>query len=351
MTRKHKLMTMAALVFVAAALTIAIYVPQEVFGGSQPSIVIQSTVELVPPGQVVRITHTTDSGQLTDWYLVDPHDRRCVHVIAESACPPFCALLVFDDSGRSSLSGLTLEVREDSGLDTPAADDYEEAVSRLDTLAGQTLEQLGVEEVNGELTWVVKGEKTVTGDSGDRTLYVTGYVDPSTGLVVREEVSDGSEEFLVTRELGYASSWQYGEIGRSDLGTVAASIRTERIDAMSDLPWATFALPEGENGLSLMWLAPSVDSDYCRLEYESSVAPGEGAVSVVLRNLKAHPDYPLELLQPLADARVEGSNDFQRISFRLGDTAVQVLVVNRYTELSARDWAGQLLPLEDAGLR
>ena len=136
-----------------------------------------------------------------------------------------------------------------------------------------------------------------------------------------------------------------------DLVGLAESIRAERIESVGGLPWATFALPQGKDGLSLMWLAPSVDLDYCRLEYESATAPGEGAVSVVLRDLKAHPDYPTDLLSPLEDARVDDSSDFQRVSFRRGDTGVQVLVVKDYTELSAMEWAGKLVPLGDAGLK
>ena len=110
-------------------------------------------------------------------------------------------------------------------------------------------------------------------------------------------------------------------------------------------------MPDGADGLSLMWLAPSVDLDYCRLEYESAAAPGEGAVSVVLRDLEAHPDYPPDLLRSLEEARVDDSSDFQRVSFRLGDTGVQVLVVKNYTRSSAMEWAGRLVPLGDAGLR
>lgn len=333
------------LLVVVVAAVAAVLVPalamSSASGDPPERIGVRPAAETVPDGQILKVIHLTEAGETTDRYLVDPEQRRCVHEIVEgAACPPFAALLVYDDSGVTEISGVTLDIYEMPGT-------YEEAISGLDPLGGRTLEQVGAREIAGVLTQIVKGEASVGADAGETTVGVAGFIDPSTGLVIREEITDGRSITVVTREFVSPSAEPYGEVDRSQIKTLVEITRAQRLEALGRLPYTAFVLPDGTDGLSLMWVMPSQDGNWCRLEYESASAPGRPAASVELWNLDAYPDYPSDMLRPLGEARIDDDAEVQRASFRVGDTAVQVQVEKACLDVPAVELAAELVPISE----
>lgn len=339
------MIVVATAIVASVAVSIPIATASSTSKGAPPSIAVRPSVAVVPEGRVLRVSESNASGVVVGRYVVDPARRVVVYEdLGGISVAPFAALGVCDDSGRSEVCGSTLEVFETSVK-------YEQAVARLDNLAGRTMRQMGTKRIAGVLTDVVEGTKNVPGDDGSATLHITGFVDPDSGLVVREEITDGSRTRVVQREFIDRSDEEYGGLVRSDVTRLAEQLRRQRIEGLETSDHPIYALKNGAQGLSLLWVMVSTDGDWCRLEYQSVSAPGCPAASVTSWDLAEYPDYPSDMLQTLSQARIDDDAEIQRVSFRLGDTAVQVQVEKPcMPDVEVIDLASLLVVSSAAGL-
>jgi hypothetical protein len=307
---------------------------------------VQPISSVVPQGQLLKVDVTDANGRHAGTYLIDPAAQRCVNVVADDEADPsrpYAAIVVYDSSGRAELDGTTLEVWETE------KDSYARMQTKFDALGGQTVAVSGNTTINGVDTVVVEGERT--SKDGKETVGFRAYVDSSSGLVVRQEISSGGEKVILSSKIIAADSEQFAEVTRATLRDLAATMASGRVKALTAVDYPVMVLPEGFNGLSLLALVPSGEGpDYIRLDYQTAKAPGRYAVAIRIWDLNAKSDYPVDMLLPLDQAKEEDLGSATRISFRHGDSAIQVMVEKEFLSVAASELARVLVPISQAGL-
>jgi len=310
--------------------------------------VVAPMASVVPAGKLMKVEVSNSGGALGSTYLVDPANRTCVYAVPGEGgdARPYAAIAVYDASGQSEINGVTLEIYSTS------SHDYSEIEAKLDTLGGQVVQVSGDAQIAGVDVVVVEGKK-VSPEIG-QTVDIRGYLDPQTGVVVREEMTAGKDKLVLTRSIVSPGDEELGAVSRESLGEVVDDMKRERLQVASTADFPVLVLPKGALGLTFASLVPSGEPDYARVEYYQGSGPENLAVVIRIWNLDTSADklrgryVPLEQVEnePL-EAGPAGST---RFSFQYRNAAVQIWAMAGKVSLPASEIAKMLVPIEESGL-
>lgn len=282
-------------------------------------IVLKAVETAVPDGKLLKVRQSASTPGETQYFLLDVHSHRGYRETDCGAPTPGCSVMIFDDSGHRSMSGVTLEVEPQPALGQRSAS-YSDIVHD-DQLAGKTATVTGAEVLDGHETIVV--ETTWSALEGPSATVIAD-LDLLTGLRVRERWEVESQTLLIERELVEPTPDLLARLDKESILDMAAAFREEREQKLADLAYPVRGFAEGTEDLSLLWIIPYEDWSGVRLEYQSPTTMGRPAVTVITHDLTADPrraslfTVPLEEAIPLTE---EGSDVLR---FREGDTGIQI---------------------------
>lgn len=342
-TRTRKILYAAGVLCVAAA-ALGYVLTAGARDATASTWLIQPLAVVVPDGKVVDIKVTGPGELATAEYVVDPHSRVCVHAILgdNGASRPYDAVLVYQDSGRSELNAVNLEIYETE------SDTYSRMEAKLEKLAGQTVKVTGEETVEG--LRLIKFRAEQTADQDGRAVCIEGSLDASTGLVVREQRSTEDETIVLVRRVISREETEFGTLTRASLPQLAEKMRTERLQALAQANFEVLVLPDGEYDLRVMSVVPSGAPDYVRIDYETAREPGRSAAVIRIWDASTKPDIAAEAAQTLAAAEEVDLGADTVVSFLADGSVIQVRVVKELVEVSALELAKKLVDLLDSGL-
>ena len=302
-----------------------------------PRAAVPSSLAHVPAGSLLDVTELDSQGTVQRHFLLDPNNKRC---LSETTLPGGMGtnIMVFDDTGHTSISGVTLEVYE-------ASADYS-YVSRLtESAAGMTGAVQGDLSVDGVPVQSITVRRDVEGEA------VTGMLSvDSSGLVVREEWGAGAGRLSIERKLVPSSDADADALmRRSSLKGLAETMRNDRLSTLAQLSWEVLALPPGVEGLQLMWVSVANNWDFVELAYGEATDPGTPAVLIDLYNLSAYPAYPQDLRAAKGSARVETNALFDRACFAQRSVGIQVQCLTAAVSVSSVTLAEELVPIGSIG--
>lgn len=297
----------------------------------------------VPAGQILKAEVVDESGAVVSRYLINPSARVCVYEVINPDSParPYSSIVVYDSSGRSELDGTTLEIYETS------SDGYSRIESKMDRLVGQPLNVVGHQSRDGLETLVVETE--LESKEGISPVRITGYVDVATGLLVREEIVEGLQKVVIVQETVRPEAEEYASLRRDQLPDLATRMRQQRLRSIGEMSPDLAVLPHGLGGLSLLWVVPSGEYDYVRLDYQASDAPGR-SVAAMRVWFEPPSDYPTKMLVPLSEATEEDLDSATRVCFAQGGIAIQIIAEKELGNMSAMNLAKSLVPFVAAEL-
>jgi hypothetical protein len=263
--------------------------------------------------------------------------------------------MIYDDSGHGSLDWIDLRAmsvkvtRSDTGSDNGSGT-YRD-VEKMDILDGVTGTRVADQTLNGRAVDVYKASWKIA-STGQSLIYdVRVYVDHVSSLRVREEYSrNGSIVRTVDNELVAETPALEESLQTSDLPKEASELWKERVATLDTLDYPVLGLPAGYMGLRLRNIIPGPDWRYVRLEYEPLNEPGKLVLNITTLDLGKNPDYSQKLLTPLNEAKAQGAAAGVAISFKSGNTGVQVGVIN-LKGADVKSIAGMLTTLHSASIR
>jgi hypothetical protein len=279
---------------------------------------------ILSAGELIEVLRRDpDTGAQILRLVIDPASRMGFREMTTTPNPPYpgFGLMIFDDGGHCSMSELGLEVYPYGGAD------FAHIVSLYDHLSGESAEVVGHGTVDGRPTFLVRMTRTIgEGDVVFATADVTAYVDPVTGLVVREQWDVAGEIMKTERRVIDATPELMQRMDIQNMQTIVEGYRQTRKSGLEEAPFPVFGLPPGYQGLELSSIFPAPDWGMVQLQYGE---PGLAEyVLVTTINPQRHPDYGGEYLAPLSQAWEIGAGD-RVVELRFGIDGVGVQVQAR----------------------
>ncbi len=350
--RQRKIVIISAAGCVVAGVAVACALMLGSGTASASERLIQPMSAVVPSGQLLKIQLSDSKGNLGSMYLVDPAAKTCVHLSASpegGKVRPFGALYVYTAAGVSSLSGVTLETRETT------VRNYSWIEAKLDWLGNQVVREEGTASLDGREVIVVRGQ-VISKETG-QPIEVKGYLDPVSGIVVREESRAGDEVTIVTRQLVSPAEEELSALAKRPLSELASKMRRAWFQAAAEAKFPVLVLPEQlaeKLGVRLASFVPSGEPDYVSIDYWAGPEPQDLAIVIRIWDLDTREEsfwkerVPLEqAVERSWRARPEGSPE---IAFQQDNAGVKVEVIGGKVELSAEEVARMLVPIKESGL-
>jgi hypothetical protein len=283
---------------------------------------LDSAFAHVPAGQVLEVKLSNANGQLLARYVLDPEKQRGEQEVPIDDLGS--NIVLFDENGHSTLSAYDLEICE-------AGAGYSDIAPMTDGLAGKSAARVGDDVANGSPVTIFRAQ--VMDDQG-HAVGVTAYVDSVTGLRTKEVWGAGSEQQTIERRLTTRTSAVESALNRESLMKIAEVMKSDRLKTLASLTYDVCGLAEGWQGLHLRNVIPGTDWNSVRLEYSCgvSILP---AVTIESWNLKARPDYPARLCSPLTKASPQQGDGGERLCYKTGSVAVQIVTTADRSPCSA----------------
>ncbi len=135
--------------------------------------------QVISPGKILKVADLSKEGAVEGVWYVDPTGKRLRH--EETGAYTMGNVTVFDGTGHSSLSGADLTVTPHGG------GGYDAGYDLLDDFANMEPIKTGTIEVKGQGLTIY--ELALPSPDPAHTYAARFYVDPSSGLRVKQEIS------------------------------------------------------------------------------------------------------------------------------------------------------------------
>jgi len=283
-------------------------------------VTLRSMTEAVlPEDALIEFLEFDQTGKQYLRLVIDPAAHKGFREMTTMPNAPYpgFGLLVFDDGGHSEMGEMGLQVTPYGG------GNFQQLIRLYDRLSGKSVEVTGHDTIDGRQTFVVKTTVEVAEWCG--TLDISAWVDPATGLVVREEYrTEVGGSMRAERRVIDATADLLNRMDIKSMESIVAGYRKVREESLSRAPYPVYGLPSGYRGLPLTAVVPGADWRMVRLDY-GSPGPNE-YISITTLDPSKREGYRQEFLAPLDRAWLdaEGGGGISTMRFGLGEVGIQI---------------------------
>lgn len=308
------------------------------------SVTLKSMLDAnIPVGKLIEVVSTNNAGVQASRMVIDLSSHRGFREMStderEVSSSNF-TLQIFDDDGHSAVTAVGLEVYPHGGAD------FAHFVSFYDGLSGQSVEVIGYEPVDDTQTFLIRTSVPATDDGVVLgKIDIEGNVDPTTGLVVREQLQvAGFEEETTRIELRVidATPELLYQMDSQNIEAIVEDLRQREVDALEDAPFPVFGLPSGYLGLELS-SAVVYPEWKCVMLFYGDIG-SEQCIVVYTLDPRKYPDYGSDHLSPLdqawvlpGDPRPQTGDQRTEIHFGIAGVGVKVQASSAIVRQVAQD--------------